>query len=215
MDTKKKGEYDFEIAIPKELENLQLPDPSLIQFYEGIEDRIYWILGPIDDSLYELTKYIIAWNKEDNKKGLKVKERNPIKIVIASEGGSLEVQQTLTSIIELSKTPIYGIAIGICASAASMIYLSCKKRYATKNATFIFHQGGASDISGTYQQIAAFMENYAKDIENMSEFYKTHTNYEPEIIDEKLTGGDWYIDVDEAVENGIVNTIIKDLNIFM
>lgn len=212
---KKMSNYGFEISIPNNLENLQLPDPSLLQLYQGLEERIYWLLGPVDDCLYDLVQYIVAWNREDENADLEIKDRKPIRIVIASEGGSLDVQKTVTSFIELSKTPVIGIAIGMVASAASMIYLSCHKRLATSNCTFVFHRGSASDISGTYQQIAAFMENYAKDIANMFEFYKSHTNYDPELIENKLDSGDWYIDADEAVENGIVHEIMNDFSILI
>lgn len=214
MNSNKKNEYGFEIAIPKDLENMQLPDPNLLQMYESLEERIYWLIGGVDDSLYELVQYIVKWNREDKLNKIPVEQRKPIRIIIASNGGSLEVQQSLTAFIEMSETPIIGVAIGTVASAASMIYLSCHKRLATPNTTFIFHQGGASDISGTYQQIAAFMENYSKDISEMAEFYKSHTSYDPSLIDQKLENGDWYIGADEALQNGIVHEIMKNLNIF-
>lgn len=212
-NTFKKKAESIAIDIPEELENMKLPSPELLTFYKEIERRVFWLLGPVDTSLYYLIQYIIQWNIED--KGTPVEKRTPIRIIIASGGGDLEVEKTLSSIIEMSETPVYGIAIGMCASAASMIYLSCHKRYALPNTTFVFHQGSCTDLGGTYQQVLAFMENYEKDIEAMAMFYKTHTSYPAELIDAKLESGDWYIDAYEALENGVTHEVIQNLNILL
>ena len=204
------AEYGLELQIPKDIENMQLPNSTLLQFYKALKDRTFWLIGPVDDTLYDLIQYIVDWNKEDM--GKPAEERKPIHLIIASGGGSLEVQKTLCAVIEMSTTPIVGVAIGMCASAASMIYLSCHKRLATKNVTFIILQGSCSNLEGTYQQINSFMENYRKDIQEMSSFYKTHTNYDPNVIDSKLDNGDWYIDGTEAVKNGVCHKILTNLD---
>ena len=41
----------LDIAIPQNVENLQLPDPSLLQFYKNYSNRILWI----DDEITTLT----------------------------------------------------------------------------------------------------------------------------------------------------------------
>lgn len=208
-----KEETQAFITIPQQLENLRLPDPSLLNYYKDCERRIFWLVGPVDTSLYELVQQIINCNREDMETPLD--KRKPIRIIMASPGGSLEVEQTLVAIMEASSTPIHCIAIGMCASAASMIYLAGHKRFATRNASWMFHQGSCDNLEGTYQQIMSFMEKYQIDIDEMAEFYKTHTNFPEEVIERKLNEGDWYIGIEEAVENGIVNEVIKDLSVFM
>lgn len=209
----KKNEYpELQIQIPESLENMKLPSPDLLMFYQNLENRVFWLVGPVDETLYGLVQYIIDWNKEDF--GKKKEERKPIRLIISSGGGSLEVEKTVGAIIELSETPIYGIAVGLCASAASMIFLSCHKRFALPNATFVFHQGSCQDLGGTYQQVVSFMENYARDVEDMARFYKSHTKYPPHIIDEKLETGDWYINTKEALKNGIVHEVMTSLDKF-
>ena len=210
---KKLNQEIFAVSIPKPAENVQLPNPALLNYYKGKARRLFWILGAVDESLYEIIQEIIECNCED--KDIPVADRKPIRLIMASPGGSIEVEQALTSIIEISTTPIYCIAIGMCASAASMIYLSGHKRFATKNASFLFHQGGCENLEGTYQQIVAFMEKYQTDIEEMSRFYKEHTTFDPQLIDEKLAEGDWYISADEACENGIVDSIVTNLDVFL
>jgi ATP-dependent protease ClpP protease subunit len=59
------------------------------------------------------------------------------------------------------------------------------------------------------------MAKYQLDIEEMAEFYKTHTNFPAELIEKNLVEGDWYINIDEAVENGICHKVITDLSVFL
>lgn len=203
----------FSVAIPPQAENLQLPDPSLLNYYKDLDRRLFWLVGAVDASLYELVQHIINCNYED--KDLPVEQRKPIRIIVASPGGSLEVEQTLVAIMEASKTPVWCIAIGMCASAASMIYLAGHKRFATRNAYWMLHQGGCDNLEGSYQQIMSFMAKYQMDIEEMAEFYKSHTNFPAELIEKNLVEGDWYISIDEALENGICHEVITDLEVFM
>ena len=193
--------------------NLQLPDPDLLMYYRDTQERIFWISGEIDADTLSLIQHIVHINRDD--KDVPIKDRRPIKLVFFSPGGDLEAEKALSPIIEFSKTPIYGIAIGMCASAASMLFLSCHKRYCTKSATFIFHQGGCENVQGSYQQVNAFMANYQKDIMEMAEFYKSHTRFPPDVIDAKLAAGDWYISSSEALENGVVDKVINSLDVFL
>ena len=191
--------------------NLALPDPQLVSYYKSVKNRIIWITGSIECQAYNWVENIIEWNRADE--GIDPKDRKPIKIYIDSEGGVVNAAKILVQVIKLSKTPIYGITMGLCASAASMIFLACHKRYCLGTSTFLIHQGSCSNLEGSYSEINAFMQNYRKEIEELAAFYKEHTNYEPEYIDDKLSKGDWYISTDEAISNGLVDEIVSDLSV--
>lgn len=193
-------------------ENLQFPDPTLLQYYRDLDNRIYWIEGEITENLLDLCSKIIDWNRED--KGLEIKDRKPIRIYIYSQGGNLEVARTLIEVFKISKTPIYSYALGTCASAASMIFLGAHRKFATKNVSFLFHQGGCRNVEGSYQEVQNFMEDYKKQIAELKEFYVNNTSFDPEYIEEKLKS-DWYIYIDEALEKGIVNEVIDDIDILL
>lgn len=143
----------------------------------------------------------MRWNEED--KDIPVEERKPIKVYIASPGGALEVQRTLSSIIELSKTPVYAVAIGGVMSAAALIYLSCHRRYALPSAYFLLHHGSCENMSGNFEELVAMMNNYQAQIEEMNQFIAKRTDYTKDELNENIFG-DWYIYLDEAVEKGIV-----------
>ena len=47
----------LDIAIPQSVENLQLPDASLITYYKNLEKRILWLDSEVDDYFLEYGKY--------------------------------------------------------------------------------------------------------------------------------------------------------------
>ena len=207
------GEDLLSILLPEESEaNLQLADPVLLQYYKDLDERVYWVQGEVGEGNLDLVSQIIKWNKED--KDIEIEKRQPIKIIITSPGGGLEEAKILCEVMRLSKTPVWTIAIGMAASAASMIFLAGHRRLATNNAYFLFHRGSCGGIQGDYNQINQFMEDYKKQVDELEKFYITHTNYDAELIKSKMNGGDWYIYKEEALENGIVDEIVDDIEIF-
>lgn len=47
--------------------NLQLPTPSLLQYYLDRKERVIWIDKDIDDDLFNEIRQIIQYNREDEK----------------------------------------------------------------------------------------------------------------------------------------------------
>ena len=203
----------IEIALPilPDNANLQLADPSLVNFYSDLENRVYWLNDEINNYTYDLVQYITRWNRED--KGLPVERRKPIRIIVDCGGGYLTVSETISNIIKMSKTPVYGIALGQVASGASVIFLSCHKRYALPNSVFVLHNVSCSGVSGTYDEIVAFARDYEKQIETLINFYIENTDYTEEEIVENIQT-DWYIRTEEALQKGIVNELITDIDLF-
>lgn len=204
-------QLEFAFPIMHETANWQLADPSLVNFYSDITERVYWLNDEINNYTYDLVQYIIRWNRED--KDVPVEKRKPIRIIVDCGGGYLSVSETISNIIKMSKTPIYGIALGQVASGASVIYLSCHKRFALPNSVFVLHKGSCSGVSGTYDEFVAFVKDYEKQIETLIDFYIENTKYTEEEIVENIQT-DWYIRIEEAIEKGIVNEIIEDIELF-
>lgn len=188
--------------------NQQLPDDSLLNFYENIEERIFWISDEINIYSLNLIHYILKWNREDAE--IPVEQRKPIKLLFFSPGGEIVVNYAIIDVIKLSKTPIIGINIGECASAAAYIFLSCHERYMLPHSYFLFHQGSGV-LGGTYAEICAQMEDYAKQVTELADFMMKHTNYSEEEIEEKIVN-EWYIRKDEAVEKGVCDRVITDIS---
>ena len=203
----------LEITLPMlpQTANLQLADPSLVNFYSDLENRIYWLNDEINNYTFDLVQYIVRWNRED--KNIPVEERKPIRIIVDCPGGHLSVSETLSNIIKMSKTPVYGIALGYVASGATVIYLSCHKKFALPNSVFVLHKGSCSGVSGTYDEIVAFARDYEKQMEMLIDFYIDNTKYTEAEIEENIQT-DWYIRTEEALEKGIVDELITNIDIF-
>ena len=190
--------------------NLTLADPSLVNVYEDIQNRIYWLTGEIGEETLDLVQYIARWNRED--RDIAPENRHPIRIIIDCGGGSLSVSETLSNVIKMSKTPVIGIALGFVASGASVVFLSCHKKYALPNTVFVLHKGSCNGVSGTYDEIVSFARDYEKQIEMLMTFYIENTKYTEEEIEENIQT-DWYIRMDEAQEKGLVDGLITDIDI--
>ena len=140
-------------------------------------------------------------------------DRVPIKILFDSQGGDLDAQAAICSIIELSKTPIIGIAIGLVASAASTIFLSCHVRLALKSSYFILHKGSAA-LQGDFENIMNSLDDYKKEVEKMVSFIIERSTYTREEVEEHIKK-DWYVRAPQALEKGLVDEIINDINVLL
>ena len=201
------------LQIPQPLENMNLPNPELLTYYSDLEKRIIWLEEEVTECTLEFVRKLIEWNREDEINGLEPKDRKPIKIFFFSPGGDLDVNYALIDTIRLSKTPVYGINIGRCCSAAAYIYLSCHHRYMMNHSYFVFHQG-SSQLSGNYNEVVAIMNDYQGQVAELSNLMKERTLYtEEEIMDNIVT--EWYVRKEEALEKGVCHEIINDISVLL
>lgn len=208
MKKKKLLGETLSIAIPQSADNLQLPDPSLLQFYKNYENRILWIDDEITEYTLEFAKMIMQWNIEDA--GIDPKDRKSIKIVFFSPGGDLEVNNCLVDTIRLSKTKVIGINAGIAASSGCFIYLACHERWTFPTAEFLIHQG-AGTFSGTYDIVVAAIMNYQRQIEELGDFVLSRTNIPEDVFLENFAT-DWYLSANEAITYGVAHKIVTSFD---
>ena len=200
---------EIHISVPKDVENLQLPSPELITYYRNLDNRTLWLDSDVDDYWLEFSRKIIEWNRDDKDKP--INERKPIKLMVFSYGGSLDVNNSLIDTIKLSKTPIYGINVGQACSAGCFIYLACHKRFAFPNATFLIHQGEGSGFSGTYAQVVAAVMEYQRKVEELEKYLKANTSIPEELLSENI-GTEWFINAQDAIKYGMCDKIINTLD---
>ena len=203
MDTKL-----MEFLLPTGLENLQLADPSLALFYNNLEQRIIWLDQEVDEACLDIIRNILRWNQED--KDIMPKDRKPIRLFFFSPGGDLEVNNALIDTITLSKTPVWGINVGRCYSAAAFIFLACHERYCLASSQFLLHQGSGA-FSGTYQEILPQVMAYQEQIEKLAEFVAERSTYDMDEIAANITS-DWYITADEGLEHGIYTSKVESID---
>ena len=204
---------DFELSpifIPEDLSNLKLPTPELVTFYQSLENRVLWLDDEIGDQLLEFSKYIIRWNMEDDKAEIPIENRKPIKLLIFSLGGSLYACNHFVDVIEMSRTPVWGINVGMAMSAAFFIQLSCHRRLATKNAVALIHQG-SNGISGNAADVISSAKNYEQQLNRLKDRVLEKTNITSRLYNQKLKE-DWYLDSSEQLKYGIVEAIVEDIS---
>ncbi len=206
------AEDTLKLLLDSDDANLQLASPALVNYYHDFNNRCLWLDCEIDEGNFDLVQAIIRWNQDDV--NIPTEERKPIKIFFHSPGGSLDVGEILTSVIKLSRTPVYGIALGMVASAASIVYLGCHRRYALPNAYFILHRGSCEGIGGSYNQVQAAMDDYRLQIARMEKFYIENTTYPEEVIKSKIQT-DWYIHCEEAMKYNIVTDLVEDIDVLL
>ena len=201
-------EVPVQVTIPNNLENLLLPSPELLNYYRNLEDRIIWIDYSVDESILEVSKLIMYFNKED--KDIPVEQRQPIKLLIYSYGGDGQACFSLLDMIALSKTPVYTINMGVAMSAGLLILLAGHKRFCLKTSTALAHSGSGG-ASGTFEQTEAQMKDYKRFVDTMRSYIIERTNIDTKTLN-KYKSKEWYIYAEEQIKYHIVDKIIDDIN---
>lgn len=196
------------LAIPQNLENLQLPNPELLTYYRDLEDRTIWIDYGVDESILEVSKLIMYFNKLD--KGIPAEERKPIKLLLYSYGGDGQACFSLLDVISLSKTPVYTVNMGVAMSAGLLILLGGHKRFCLKNSTALAHSGSGG-ASGTFEQTEAQMKDYKRFVETMRNYILERTNIDTRTLN-KYKSKEWYLYAEEQVKYHVVDKIIDDID---
>ena len=196
------------LSIPTSIANMQLPDPDLRDFYQYEQDRVFWVDSEINENLLSLVKLIVKCNRED--KGKPVEERTPIKVFIDSPGGDVCALWTTIKAIEISKTPVHTINYCVAYSAAADLLASGHKRYAIPGTSVMVHSGSCM-FGGTMEQAENMKKHFDKLGKKVTDYFLAHTKIDPKTFKKKAPG-DWYMDEDEALKNGLIDEIIIDLD---
>ena len=197
------------LSIPESIANLQLPDPTLRDYYMDEQDRIYWIDSQIDDTTLELVKFIIRCNKEDINKS--ESDRKRILIMIDSPGGSVEVLTSIIGVIKISKTPIYTCCYCTAFSAAADLLACGHKRFALPHTSMMFH-AGSCQYGGTQSQVDSAKKFFDGMGKRVSDEVNSRTNFDAKII-KKMKTDDVYMTEEDALKLGVIDEIVNDLNV--
>lgn len=157
-----------------------------------------------NDTVRPIVKAILRYNREDNE--ISIEERQPILLYLNTVGGEVDSGCELIDIIVESKTPIYIINMGYCYSMGFLIYIAGDKRFATRNAKFLLHDG--TTIVGDSSSKARDRMNFNDRIETrLRDAVLTWTKISKDEYDEH-SRTEWYMFSDEAKSLGIVDAIV-------
>lgn len=129
----------------------------------------------------------------------------PIWLHIHSPGGDLLSGLALMDFIDRIDTPIYSIVEGYCASAATLLSMSCDRRFITPNSFFLIHQL-TSLAYGTYEQFKDEMGLQDMMMDKLVSFYSRRSKMTPDDI-RRVLQRDFWMNAEKAVEYGFVDEI--------
>lgn len=130
----------------------------------------------------------------------------PIWLHISSPGGYLNFALSVADSIKQIKTPIYSIVEGRCASGATIISMSCTKRFIQPSAIMLIHQIQTSAI-GKHEEIKDDMQNSSLMMKLVKDFYKKNTKLSEKKID-KILKRDVYFNAEECIKMGFADEIM-------
>ena len=197
------------LGVPEPIANMQLPDPNLRDYYRDEVNRIFWIDSNIDDNTLDLVRMIIECNKAD--KGRAIEDRTPIKVMINSGGGDVQVMLTIIKTMKISKTPVHTIVFSSAMSAAAEILAAGHRRYALPGTCVMVHSGSCS-YGGTMEQAESCKKYVDALTKRATEEFCSNTKINAKTL-KKKGASDWYMDELEALSCGVIDEVISDLDI--
>lgn len=198
----------LELALPANLETMQLPAPEMVNYWRLAENRIFYIDYEIDESILEIQKAIININIVD--KGIDPADRIPIKILISSPGGYLAETMSVASTIVMSKTPVITVNMCIAYSGGGILLMAGHRRYAMPYSKALIHSGQGGTC-GTYEQTVEQQKNYKRQVEDMGQFILDRTGMDEKIYKKNRTK-EWFLMPEEQLQYGVVHDIVADLD---
>ena len=113
---------------------------DIVNLDAAANNRELIITDVVENLGVSVASIINFWNRKDERDGIEVSKRIPIKILIDSNGGSLTDAFTIINAIELSKTPIQTIVTGKAYSAGFFIAIAGHQRFAYPYASFLYDE---------------------------------------------------------------------------
>jgi len=199
---------ELTLNIPSNLENMRLPSPELLDYYNRLDNRIILINDIIDDYVIDYSMKIMEWNQED--KNFPIEDRIPIKIFINSDGGSVGAVLNLIDTISLSKTPVYTIGMDRCYSSGGMLLMSGHKRFIYNHTTYLVHDGytGSQGSTGKMLDNLEFTKILETKVKN---YILTHSSINEDLY-ERNYRKDWFMFADEIIKYNIADKIVTSLD---
>lgn len=178
---------------------------SEIFYLKDLQQRKMFLNGDISsDIVAEFVHNILQINADD--KDIHPENRKPIIMYITSLGGELDAGFELIDVMLMSKTPIWCVNLGYQYSMAFLIGLAGSKRFASKTAKILIHDG-TSQLGGSVSKVRDHMNFVVRYEDRIKEYVLSRSTLTSEEYDQRYRE-EWYMFADEAKELGFVDYII-------
>jgi ATP-dependent Clp protease protease subunit len=178
---------------------------SQIDYGIDVESSTIYMFGDIaDGTIYDFMlriKAILHMRSDD-------KSNDPINIVINSDGGDVYEALGMIDFIQSLNVKVNTICRGRAMSAAALLLCSgTGVRAASKNSTIMFHEM-SSGIYGKSSDMKANVQHMEKLEEILVTIMSQNSNKNDEFWKDK-TIKDYYLSPEEALQLGVIDTIIE------
>ena len=130
----------------------------------------------------------------------------PIWLHVQSGGGGVFPGFSTADQLAQVETPIYSVAEGLCASAATFIHLACTQRYITQSSFMLIHQFTSAKW-GTHSSFKDELAMQEMLMERMVRFYIDHSHLSKKKVIELLSHDSW-LNAEQCLEAGFVEGIL-------
>lgn len=183
---------------------------QLLVLSDTVFNRSYYLADVDDDTADSFFAFVRYWNDLDEEQKIPAEQRQPIKLFINSDGGSLSAAFTIIDCIKSSKTPVYTINTGSAYSAGFFIFITGAKRLSYPHSTFLFHEGSTGLHQIDAGKFRNYTEFYNKQVASLKDIVLENTKIlEEEYEKHKLD--DWWLTTEQSVEYGICDEIITEI----
>ena len=206
MDTERRGYYD-DIDIDVWQLNPQNSTLDEVFYIKDLKQRRLTLNQDIDQaSVQEIVRHILQYNRDDI--NLRAEDRKPIILYVSSNGGEVDAGFELMDVIKESLTPVYTVNLGYQYSMGFLIGIAGHKRFATKNAKFLIHDG-TNFVYGSSSKVEDQVEFNRKVNRRVKEFILENSTMTEEEYDRRLRD-EWYMFADDAKARGLTDYIIGE-----
>ena len=187
--------------IPTVIEKTSYGERAYDIYSRLLKERIVFLGGPINDAVANtVIAQLLFLDSQDPKK--------EIKLYINSPGGSVTAGLAIYDTMQLVKSDVSTICIGMAASMAATLLSAGKKgkRFTLPNSEVMLHQvmGGAE---GQAVEIEISARHIIKVKDRLNKILSKHTSQSLKQI-EKDTDRDFFMSAEEAKAYGLVDEII-------
>lgn len=189
------------MLVPTVIEQTSRGERAYDIYSRLLKDRIIMLSGEINDQMANtVIAQLLFLDAQDSTKD--------ISLYINSPGGVITSGLAIMDTMNLIKSDVQTIAIGMAASMASILLTTGTKgkRFALPNATVLIHQplGGAQ---GQATEIEIAAEEILKSRKKLNKILAETTGQDPEVI-QRDTERDHYLTAQEAKDYGLVDDIL-------
>ena len=188
-------------TVPIVLESGAMGERSFDIYSRLLRERIICVHGEVSDHMASLVTAQLLFLESEN-------PDKPVFMYINSPGGLVTAGMAMYDTMQYIRPEVHTICMGQAASMGSLLLASGAPgcRFALPNARIMLHQP-----SGGAQGMAADIDIQAKEIlrtrARLNQLYVNHTG-QPLSEIERVMDRDYFMDVQQAVEFGVIDKIL-------